>query len=130
MADGMTAGPGSDRIVVRGLRLFAHVGVLEHERELGQWFELDFELGWDLREAAAEDDLSKTLDYSSAILLIQNQTRSVRLGTMEGWSEEIKDLLFSVYGEVPLCLRLRKCSPPISGFTGITEIRRSWNATD
>ena len=34
----------SDRILVRDLRLWAHVGVLPHERELGQWFELDIEL--------------------------------------------------------------------------------------
>ena len=48
------AGDGlGDRIVVRDLRLWAHVGVLESERQLGQWFELDLELGVDLSAAAA-----------------------------------------------------------------------------
>ena len=51
----------SDRILVRDLRLWAHVGVLPHERELGQWFELDIELGWDLSAAAAADDVGATL---------------------------------------------------------------------
>jgi dihydroneopterin aldolase len=31
----------SDAIQVRGLRLWAHVGVLDFERRDGQWFELD-----------------------------------------------------------------------------------------
>ena len=52
----------SDRILVRDLRLWAHVGVLPHERELGQWFELDIELGWDLSSAAVADDVGATLD--------------------------------------------------------------------
>lgn len=57
----------ADRVVVRGLRLWAHVGVLEHERRMGQWFELDFSLGCSMAAAAAADDLSQTLDYSRAI---------------------------------------------------------------
>ncbi|MDP4707690.1 MAG: dihydroneopterin aldolase, partial [Cyanobium sp. MAG_237] len=41
----------SDAIQVRGLRLWAHVGVLDFERSEGQWFELDLELGVDLSAA-------------------------------------------------------------------------------
>ena len=56
----MTAAtPPSDRILVRGLRLWAHVGVLEQERLLGQWFELDLSLGFDLAAAGASDQLEQ-----------------------------------------------------------------------
>ena len=61
----------SDRIVVRDLRLWAHVGVLEHERLLGQWFALDFWLAHDLQLAGRSDALADTLDYAEAVALIR-----------------------------------------------------------
>ena len=114
----------SDRILVRGLRLWAHVGVLEHERQLGQWFELDLELGCDLSAAAAGDNLSATLDYSRAITALQHQARTIRCLTLEHWSERILLLLEELYGPVPMELELRKCQAPVPGFTGIVAVRR------
>ena len=113
-----------DRILVRNLRLWAHVGVLEHERLLGQWFELDLELGWDLSAAAASDDLSATLDYSQAITALQRQARTLRCLTLEHWSERILQLLEDLYGPVPMRLELRKCQAPVPGFTGSVAVRR------
>jgi dihydroneopterin aldolase len=113
-----------DGIVVRQLRLWAHVGVLEHERALGQWFELDLELGWDLDAAAAGDDLSATLDYSRAITALQEQARTIRCLTLEHWSERILQLLEGLYGPVPIALELRKCRAPVPGFAGIVAVRR------
>ena len=121
---GPSAGVPVDRILVRGLRLWAHVGVLEHERQLGQWFELDLELGWDLAAAAAGDDLSATLDYSRAITALQQQARTIRCLTLEHWSERILQLLEELYGPVPMALELRKCRAPVPGFTGIVAVRR------
>ena len=119
----MTAQLG-DQIVVRGLRLWAHVGVLEHERQLGQWFELDLELGWDLSAAAAADDLSATLDYSRAITALQHQARTICCLTIEQWSERILQLLEELYGPVPMAMELRKCRAPVPGFSGIVAVRR------
>ena len=113
-----------DRILVRGLRLWAHVGVLEQERQLGQWFELDLELGWDLAAAAAGDDLSATLDYSLAIKALQRQAGEIRCLTLEHWSERILQLLEQLYGPVPMALELRKCAAPVPGFGGTVAVRR------
>ena len=52
-----------DRIAITGLEVFAHHGVLPHERELGQRFVVDVVLGLDLAAAAASDDLADTVDY-------------------------------------------------------------------
>ncbi len=52
-----------DRIAITGLEVFAHHGVLPHERELGQRFVVDVALGLDLTGAAASDDLADTVDY-------------------------------------------------------------------
>lgn len=113
-----------DRILVRGLRLWAHVGVLEEERRLGQWFELDLELLWDVGAAAAADDLARTLDYSRAIVALQRQARTVRCLTLEHWSELILNQLHDLYGSVPVALELRKCQAPVPGFSGTVAVRR------
>jgi len=109
---------------VRDLRLWAHVGVLEQERHLGQWFELDLELGCDLAAAAAGDDLAATLDYSLAITALQRQAGEIRCLTLEHWSEQILLLLEQLYGPVPMALDLRKCRAPVPGFGGTVAVRR------
>jgi 7,8-dihydroneopterin aldolase/epimerase/oxygenase len=117
-------GPG-DRIVVRGLRLWAHVGVLEFEREQGQWFELDLELGVDLKPAGRSDLLADTLDYAQLITALQHQARAIRCHTLEHYSEQILTLIAERCGPLPLQLELRKCAAPVPGFNGMVAVRRS-----
>ena len=114
-----------DRILVRDLRLWAHVGVLEPERRLGQWFELDLELAADLAAAGAADALELSLDYSRAITALQQQAQTVRCLTLEHYAERILTLLEELYGPVPMRLELRKCQAPVPGFTGTVAVRRS-----
>jgi dihydroneopterin aldolase len=121
----VSALPGRDRIAVRGLRLWAHVGVLEQERAHGQWFELDLELAADLSSAAASDRLTDTLDYSRLITGLQAQARSIRCQTLEHYSELMLDLAQQLYGPVPILLELRKCAAPVPGFTGVVGVRRA-----
>jgi len=118
-----------DCIVVRGLRLWAHVGVLEHERERGQWFELDLSLVWSLAAAAAADDVTLSLDYSLAIQALQQQARDIRCLTLEHWSDRILDLLEQLYGAVPMRIELRKCQAPVPGFAGIVAVQRGRHLT-
>ena len=110
---------------MRDLRLWAHVGVLEPERRLGQWFELDLELAADLAAAGAADALELSLDYSRAITALQQQARTVRCLTLEHYAERILTLLEELYGPVPMRLELRKCQAPVPGFTGTVAVRRS-----
>jgi 7,8-dihydroneopterin aldolase/epimerase/oxygenase len=53
----------SDRIALTGLRVRGRHGVLPEERVLGQEFVVDVELALDLREAAATDDVARTVHY-------------------------------------------------------------------
>ena len=124
-APGSAPQPPADRILVRDLRLWAHVGVLEEERQLGQWFELDLELAVDLAAAGAADALELSLDYSRAITALQQQARTVRCLTLEHYAERILSLLEELYGPVPMRLELRKCRAPVPGFTGTVAVRRS-----
>jgi len=53
-----------DRINLTGLRGHGYHGVLPAEREQGQEFIVDAVLWLDTSQAAATDDLSRTVDYS------------------------------------------------------------------
>ncbi len=54
-----------DRLSVLGLEARGFHGVLEHERQEGQVFRVDFTLGLDTRTAAGSDDLQDTVDYGT-----------------------------------------------------------------
>ncbi|AYM40624.1 dihydroneopterin aldolase [Mycobacteroides chelonae] len=53
----------TDRIELRGLKVFGYHGVFEHERREGQEFSVDVTVWLDLDTAAATDQLTDTLDY-------------------------------------------------------------------
>jgi dihydroneopterin aldolase len=119
-----------DLIHIHDLHLWAHVGVLEHERRDGQWFQLDITLGLNLSDSAMSDDLSATADYSLAVLALQALVRELCCLTIERFSEEVFEVLERLYGPLPMHLLLQKCHPPIAGFTGTVAIerRRNWSA--
>ncbi|MFY1674740.1 dihydroneopterin aldolase [Plantactinospora sp. WMMB334] len=56
-------GPGTDRIVLTGLRARGRHGVHPDERVRGQEFVLDVVLELDLRPAGSSDDVADTVHY-------------------------------------------------------------------
>lgn len=115
----------SDRIVLRGLRLWAHVGVLESERRLGQWFELDAWFEADLTLAACSDRLDDSLDYVEAVTAARRVAADLCCHTLEHFSEQLMDAFAEIYGTRPMGLELRKCAAPIPGFDGTVAVCRS-----
>ena len=113
-----------DIIRVDDLRLWAHVGVLDHEREHGQWFRVDLELHLDLRASAAADSLEATADYSLGVQALQRLAAEICCQTLEHFSERMFEQLEGLYGPLPMHLRLRKCDPPIDGFRGTVSLER------
>jgi dihydroneopterin aldolase len=64
---GRASVPPTDILRVTGIEVFAHHGVFESERREGQTFRVDLALGVDTAEAAASDDLDRTVDYGSLV---------------------------------------------------------------
>ena len=113
-----------DIIRVEDLRLWAHVGVLDREREHGQWFRVDLELHLDFSAAAAADSLGATADYSLAVQALQRLAAEICCQTLEHFSECMFAELEGLYGPLPMHLWLRKCDPPIHGFMGTVSLER------
>ena len=113
-----------DVIRVDDLRLWAHVGVLDHERRDGQWFRVDLALHLDVSQAALADSLEATADYSRAVQVLQTLASEIRCQTIEHFSERMFEVLEQLYGSIPIQLRLCKCHPPIPGFAGTVSLER------
>ena len=114
-------------IHIKDINLRAHVGVLESERRNGQSFVLDISFWLDLDEASKFDQLDKSIDYSEVIKVVQKLSFETKCLTIEYFSDQILNLLESLYGPVPIHILLTKCSPPIDGFTGSVLIEKKRN---
>jgi len=114
-------------IHIKDINLWAHVGVLESERINGQSFVLDISFWLDLDESSKLDQLDKSIDYSGVIKAVQKLSFEIRCLTIEYFSDQILNLIESLYGPVPINILLKKCAPPIHGFTGSVLIEKKRN---
>ncbi|MEU7818232.1 dihydroneopterin aldolase [Pseudonocardia sp. NPDC049154] len=107
------SGPATDRIELRGLRVRGHHGVFDHEKRDGQDFVVDVVLWLDLREAAATDDLTKTVHYGElaerAAAIVAGEPRDL----IETVSAEIADAVMEDDRVQAVEVTLHKPNAPI-----------------
>ena len=114
-------------IHIKDINLWAHVGVLEKERLHGQSYLLEISFWLDLDESSRLDELNKSLDYSLAIKAIQKLSVEINCLTIEFFSDQILNTLEALFGSIPMMLLLKKCSPPIAGYSGSVSIEKKRN---
>lgn len=110
-----------DRIFVRGLAVDAVIGVYDWERDIRQSLVLDLEMAWDIRAAAAADDLSRTLDYAAVSQRVMAFVSGSRFELVEALAEGVAQLIRSEFGVPWLRLVLTKpgAVPAASGGVGV-----------
>lgn len=91
-----------DRILLTGIEVFAHHGVLPHEQQIGQRFVIDLELELDLTRACDSDDLSDTLDYGAVIEKVAGVAAGERWNLIERVAQRVAEtaLAFEPVGAV------------------------------
>ena len=109
---------------IENIKLWARVGVLEEERELGQLFSLDIFLWTDFEKCTANDDIKKTVDYSRLIKILKGQSKKIFCFTIEKYSNAILEIIDSEFKLSKIKIILTKCNPPIIGFDGKVSIVR------
>lgn len=85
----------TDQLAVRGIEVYAHHGVFEHERRDGQTFVVDLVLGVDTAPAAAADDLSMTVDYGSLVTDVVAAVEKDPVDLIETVAQRIADVVLS-----------------------------------
>lgn len=85
----MTSPFDGDRITLRGIEVFAHHGVLQHERDFGQLFRIDLTVAADLQVAGENDDLTRTLDYAELTQRVEAVVKTAPVDLIETLAERI-----------------------------------------
>jgi dihydroneopterin aldolase len=118
----------TDRIVLAGMVFLARHGVNEWEKLEEQRFEVDVELGVDVRASAADDDLAKTVDYRGVYETTRRVVEESSLELIESLAEAIaRDVLAANAGVQEIVVRVRKPDVELGGpleHAGV-EVRRS-----
>ena len=117
-----------DRIFLRGMRFMACHGVLPHEREVPQPFEVDVEMGLDLRAAGEADDLRQTVNYAEVYDVVSTVLTVTAKKLIEALAEEIADDLLRDFDALRwVRVTVHKPAAPIDGIfsdVGVTILRR------
>ena len=117
-----------DRIFLRGMRFMACHGVLPHEREVPQPFEVDVEMGLDLRAAGEADNLRQTVNYAEVYDVVSTVLTVTAKKLIEALAEEIADDLLRDFDALRwVRVTVHKPAAPIDGIfsdVGVTILRR------
>lgn len=116
-----------DRVTLRNLRIYTHVGCTAEERRVGQHLEVDIEFRLDLRDAGTSDRITASIDYAKAADLVRAAVGGIEVNLLETVAERAAAALLTLNAP-EVIVRVRKPSPPIPGahadFAEV-EIRRT-----
>lgn len=103
-----------DKILIRGLRVFAYHGVNAEEKEKGQPFELDITLEADLRGPGKSDCLPDTINYSKACKLAVKIMLAQKDNLIERAAQRVADALLAEFPADAVTVLLKKPRAPIA----------------
>jgi len=110
-----------DYLRLKSLTFFAHHGLLPHESEIGQRFEIDIELGCDPSSAGKSDDITQTYNYDRIYRLVESVVTGTRFNLIEALAEEICSQILRIYSDVSVTVVVRKPQAPLPGLFGSVE---------
>ncbi|HHA19306.1 MAG: dihydroneopterin aldolase [Gammaproteobacteria bacterium] len=97
-----------DKIFLNDLKVDTFIGIYDWEKETLQTLGFDLEIDWDIRAAAASDDIVDTLNYGDIAQTIVNFVEASRYQLIETLAEDLCSLLLKEYPIPKLKLSLSK----------------------
>jgi dihydroneopterin aldolase len=102
-----------DSITLTGLRIDAHHGVFDFERANGQEFVVDVTVWLDFRQAAAGDDLTRTIHYGDLAVEVADAVRRDPVDLIETLAERIADVVLAHDAAERVRVTVHKPAAPI-----------------
>lgn len=103
------------KVALEGLEFHAYHGVYPHERNSGNWFEVDISVETDFTEGAAKDDLAGTVNYEQLFKIVKEEMEQPSK-LLETVAEKIvSDVLQKIPEAIEVDLKISKINPPIGG---------------
>ncbi|MEC5169220.1 dihydroneopterin aldolase [Glaciihabitans sp. GrIS 2.15] len=103
-----------DSIRLTGLRIFAHHGVLDFERENGQEFIIDLEIAVDLAPAAVSDDVTKTIHYGELAEAVYAAVQADAVDLIETVAERVAAIALGYERAEQVTVTIHKPAAPIT----------------
>jgi dihydroneopterin aldolase len=100
-------------VEITGLSLFAHVGVTEAEREVGQRLLLDLRLDLGESDATITDRLEDTVDYAAVCESVNLVAQQRTYKTLERLCGAIADRVLDKYDAEAVWVKAAKPEPPL-----------------
>lgn len=99
-----------DKIIIKGLEVFAHHGVYDQEKEKGQRFIINAELYTDTVTAGLSDDIEDTLDYAKVCEYIKDYMVINQVNLLETLVNELSRKLLITFDKIS-SITLEICKP-------------------
>ncbi|CAN5524277.1 dihydroneopterin aldolase [soil metagenome] len=103
----------SDRIIVRGLRVWAHVGVGDEERSRPQVLLVGVEAWLSLDRAAQNDEIMDTIDYGVLVRELTGLIGGAEARLLERVAGLVSDYVLSLPEVSRVVVEIAKESPPV-----------------
>lgn len=107
---------------IKNAIFYAYHGALKEEQFIGGKFEADVEMHFDFSEAAANDDLSKTLNYDDVYKFINQIIHGKKYYLIETLATVIAENLLKTYPILDkVMVKVRKNNVPVGGIIECVE---------
>jgi len=103
------------RVALEGLEFHAFHGVYPHERESGNWFEVDIAVETDFSSAAFQDDLAGTVNYETLFRIVKEEMDKPSKLLEKVAGKIIEDILNELPVVQSVDIKISKVNPPIGG---------------
>ena len=97
-----------DTVYIRDLKIDTVIGIFDWERRIRQTVSLDLEMAYDIRKAAASDDIRDALDYKAVAKRLIGFVETSEFLLVETLAEKIAALVLAEFPVPWLRLRLSK----------------------
>lgn len=105
-----------DKIYIKGMEFYAYHGVFPEENKLGQRFRVDLVMETDLKEAAQEDNIDKSVNYGEAFETVKRAVEENTYDLVETIAEQVASSLFASFSIIErVTVKVIKPDPPIPG---------------
>ncbi|WP_085832145.1 dihydroneopterin aldolase [Clostridium merdae] len=112
-----------DKIIVKGLRVFAYHGVNEEEKRDGQNFEIDVTASLDLSAACTSDCIDDTVSYAKILKTTVRVMKEQSYDLLERAAQRIAEQLFKDFAQImELEVLLKKPEAPIQADFDYTAV--------
>lgn len=112
----------TDKIILHNMVFRGRHGVHPAERELGQRFEIDVELGLDLSRAMASDALPDTVDYSRLHAVVREEVEEHQYQLIEALAGAMVRRLLAEFPITSVLVRVRKPQIPLDGMLSYAAV--------